>query len=55
MADSDPKATFGYAIQVLNDVNLACRHLLAPGTVYGGGVAAYTDYSTLAARAYFLA
>ncbi|MGF1570692.1 MAG: alkene reductase [Nodosilinea sp.] len=30
MADSDPKATFGYAIQALNPLNLAYLHLLEP-------------------------
>ncbi|MGB3311642.1 MAG: alkene reductase [Nodosilinea sp.] len=30
MTDSDPKATFGYAIQALNQFNLAYLHLLEP-------------------------
>ncbi len=30
MADSDPRATFGYAVQALNSFNLAYLHLLEP-------------------------
>lgn len=39
MADSDPKTTFGYAIQALNAFNLAYLHLLEPSEAdlrYGG-------------------
>jgi N-ethylmaleimide reductase len=39
MADSDPRATFGYAIQALNAFNLAYLHLLEPSEAdlrYGG-------------------
>ncbi|HEY9888560.1 MAG TPA: alkene reductase, partial [Candidatus Obscuribacterales bacterium] len=39
MGDSDPRATFGYAIQALNDFNLAYLHLLEPSEAdlrYGG-------------------
>lgn len=39
MADSDPKTTFGYAIQALNVFNLAYLHLLEPSEAdlrYGG-------------------
>ncbi|MBD1914622.1 MULTISPECIES: alkene reductase [Cyanophyceae] len=39
MTDSDPRATFGYAIQALNQFNLAYLHLLEPSEAdlrYGG-------------------
>lgn len=39
MTDSDPRATFGYAIQALNPFNLAYLHLLEPSEAdlrYGG-------------------
>ncbi|MBD2107605.1 alkene reductase [Nodosilinea sp. FACHB-13] len=39
MTDSDPRATFGYAIQALNRFNLAYLHLLEPSEAdlrYGG-------------------
>ncbi|MBW4486090.1 MAG: alkene reductase [Tildeniella torsiva UHER 1998/13D] len=39
MTDSDPRATFGYAIQALNQLNLAYLHLLEPSEAdlrYGG-------------------
>jgi len=39
MTDSDPRATFGYAIQSLNQFNLAYLHLLEPSEAdlrYGG-------------------
>lgn len=39
MTDSDPRTTFGYAIEALNDFNLAYLHLLEPSEAdlrYGG-------------------
>jgi N-ethylmaleimide reductase len=39
MSDSDPKATFSYAVQALNPLNLAYLHLLEPSEAdlrYGG-------------------
>ncbi|MEM1291074.1 MAG: alkene reductase [Cyanobacteria bacterium P01_H01_bin.162] len=39
MSDSDPKATFSYAVQALNEFNLAYVHLLEPSEAdlrYGG-------------------
>jgi N-ethylmaleimide reductase len=39
MSDSDPRATFGYAIQALNDFDLAYLHLVDPSEAdlrYGG-------------------
>jgi N-ethylmaleimide reductase len=47
MSDSDPRATFGYAIQALNEFNLAYLHLIEPSEAdlrHGGMAIPTTEF-----------